>query len=396
MNKITPILLLFFCFNLFACKPDEDGTTTPEIPKLSIQDINRFEGNGQSVFQFKVRLNKASTETVEVDYQTLASSAEAQNDFIPTQGTLVFNPNDLEQSIDVEIVTDTFKEPDEQFEIVLSNAKNAQISRDKALGTIRNDDTHFNSSDGGYTTPLSYPGKTLVWNDEFEGPNLNLNDWTYEVGTGTWGWGNNELQYYRDGTSNAYIQDGKLIIEAKNDGFGGSNYTSARIKTQGKQKFTHGRVDIRAKLPKGQGIWPALWMLGENITTLGWPSCGEIDIMELVGHEPNKVHASAHFGPDPANRRFITGDYTLPGGKNFCDEFHVFTLIWEPTGLKFYVNDLLYKEIKPSEVAPDNYPFDLDHFFIFNVAVGGNWPGSPDHTTVFPQQMLVDYVRVFQ
>lgn len=249
-------------------------------------------------------------------------------------------------------------------------------------------------SDEGYTTPESYEGYTLVWQDEFSGTALNSNDWTHETGTGSGGWGNNELQYYR--SENTTLSDGFLYITAKKENFGGSAYTSSRMITKGKKEFQYGRVDIRAKLPKGQGIWPALWMLGHNISEVSWPKCGEIDIMEMVGGggREKTVHGTLHW--DNNGSHACTCDkpgYSLPSG-TFADKFHVFTIIWDETAIKWYVDDTLFNtiDITPAELSE----FHNKYFFIFNVAVGGNWPGSPDGTTTFPQQMVVDYIRVFQ
>lgn len=243
----------------------------------------------------------------------------------------------------------------------------------------------------GYSTPLSYDGYTLIWNDEFDGDVLS-SDWTFEIGTGSSGWGNNELQYYRK--ENTTVADGYLTITAKKEDFGGQNYTSSRIITKGSQSFKYGRIDIRALLPQGQGIWPALWMLGDNITTVGWPKCGEIDIMEMIGGEnrENTVHGTLHW--DDAGTKVDYGEsYTLASGI-FADEFHVFTIIWDAHNIKWYVNDQHYLTIDttPAELSE----FHENFFLIFNVAVGGNWPGSPDTSTSFPQKMIVDYVRVFQ
>lgn len=245
----------------------------------------------------------------------------------------------------------------------------------------------------GYTTPENYEGLLLVWQDEFEGDRLNPEDWTFETGTGSNGWGNEELQYYRE--ENTELKDGFLIITAKKEAYQGRNYTSSRIKTQGKKAFQYGRIDIRAALPKGQGIWPALWMLGSNFPTAGWPACGEIDIMELIGGGPGKdntVHGTVHWSN--AGQYASYGDgYTLKEGI-FADKFHVFTIVWNPKSIIWLVDDKPYHEIDitPAELSE----FQQEFFFIFNVAVGGRWPGSPDASTVFPQRMIVDYVRVFQ
>ena len=246
-------------------------------------------------------------------------------------------------------------------------------------------------SNVGYTTPLSYPNYSLVWQDEFNGTSLS-SDWIYEIGTGSWGWGNNELQYYRQ--DNTSVENGYLIITAKQQNFGGSNYTSSRLKTQGLNFFKYGRIDIRAKLPYGKGIWPALWMLGENFSSVGWPSCGEIDIMELIGgngYNDRTVHGTVHWNEN--GHAMYGGSNSLPSGK-FHDEFHVFTIIWDQNSIRWLRDDIQYHTIN---ITGNNLSaFHENFFFIFNVAVGGNWPGSPDYTTVFPQMMVVDYVRVFQ
>jgi beta-glucanase (GH16 family) len=245
----------------------------------------------------------------------------------------------------------------------------------------------------GYSTPMEHDGYTRVWNDEFSGSTLNTSNWGYDIGDGcpNCGWGNNELQYYR--TENATVANDVLTIEARKESFGGKLYTSSRIKTQGKKSFRYGRVDIRALLPRGQGIWPALWMLGNNITTIGWPSCGEIDIMEMIGGSgrENQVHGTIHYNDN--GHIYTGGTYTLQSGM-FYQAYHVFTLIWDETSLKWYVNDQLYKEINIAGTAMT--AFHQQFFFIFNVAVGGNWPGYPDSNTQFPQRMKVDYIRVFQ
>ncbi len=246
----------------------------------------------------------------------------------------------------------------------------------------------------GYTTPLVYEGYNLVWNDEFAGSALNHNNWVAEVGDGCpnlCGWGNNELQFYR--AQNATVSGGTLTIEARRETVQSRNFTSARIKTQGLKSFKYGRIDIRALLPVGQGIWPALWMLGNNITSVGWPRCGEIDIMEMIGGSgrEREVHGTVHW--DNNGHSYIGGKYTLPSGI-FADQYHVFSIIWDETKIRWFVNDIRFYEI---DITPEHMTeFHQQFFFIFNVAVGGNWPGSPNAATVFPQQMKVDYVRVFQ
>jgi beta-glucanase (GH16 family) len=248
----------------------------------------------------------------------------------------------------------------------------------------------------GYFTPESYEGMALIWADEFNGSVVNEDDWTFE--TGGHGWGNNELQYYRK--ENTEIYNGNLVITARKEAFSGSNYTSSRMITKGKREFKYGRIDIRAALPKGQGIWPALWMLGANIGEVGWPKCGEIDIMEMIGGTANgvvrekTVYGTLHW--DNAGSHACTCDkpgHTLSSGI-YNDEFHVFSMMWNENSITWYVDDVQFNTISitPAELSE----FRDEYFFIFNLAVGGNWPGSPDNSTVFPQRLIVDYVRVFQ
>jgi hypothetical protein len=242
----------------------------------------------------------------------------------------------------------------------------------------------------GYTTPLTYPNMSLVWQDEFSANALNSNDWTFE--TGGHGWGNNEKQFYRN--ENVSFQDGHLIITAKREAFSGSEYTSSRIITKGKKEFKYGRIDIRALLPEGQGIWPALWMLGSNFSDVGWPKSGEIDIMEMIGGSgrENTVHGTVHW--DNAGQYASYGKgYTLSSGK-FNDKFHVFTIVWDSSKIVWYVDDVQFNVIDTTPAGLSE--FQNPYFLIFNVAVGGNWPGDPNGSTVFPQRMIVDYVRVFQ
>lgn len=249
--------------------------------------------------------------------------------------------------------------------------------------------TGTGTDDEGYTTPESYDGMTLVWRDEFSGTAVNTTDWTFETGGG--GWGNQELENYT--TTNATVSDGYLTITAKKEG---SSYTSSRIKTAGKHDFQYGRIDIRAKLPSGQGIWPALWMLGSNFDAVGWPKCGEIDIMEMIGGSgrENTVYGTPHWYNSPEQEHASFGGQTSLSSGTFADKFHVFTIVWDASKIAWFVDDQKFHEIDitPESLSEFNAPF----FLIFNVAVGGNWPGSPDGTTVFPQSMLVDYVRVFQ
>lgn len=239
----------------------------------------------------------------------------------------------------------------------------------------------------------------LIWADEFETVSVDVGKWEFQIGDGSAygipGWGNNELQYYR--SENATLENGKLVITAKKETFGGKSYTSTRMRTYLKGDWTYGRFEIRAKLPFGKGIWPAIWMLPTDNTYGGWAASGEIDIMELVGHEPNKVHGTLHFGGAWPNNASANAFHTLPTGR-FADDFHVFRIEWKPGEIRWYMDDVLYHTRTQwwSSNGPFPAPFDKRFHLLLNVAVGGNWPGSPDATTTFPQRMEVDYVRVYR
>src|SRR5246127_1121757 len=241
----------------------------------------------------------------------------------------------------------------------------------------------------------------MVWSDEFNGPNgspVDSSKWVSETGGG--GWGNNELEYYTNRLANAFQQDGNLVIKVLQEKYVGPgdvsrNYTSARLKTQGKFSQAYGRFEARIKIPRGQGIWPAFWMLADDIGKSGWPDCGEIDIMENIGKEPGLVHGTIH-GPGYSGDNGIGAPYALPGDQRFADDFHVFAAEWEPNAIRFYVDDHLYETRTPADLPKGaKWVYDHPFFVLLNVAVGGGWPGNPDATTVFPQTMLIDYVRVY-
>jgi len=251
----------------------------------------------------------------------------------------------------------------------------------------------------GFESPNSYDGYSLTWSDEFNGSEINTDNWGYDIGGS--GWGNNELQYHTN--RNAYLKDGLLVLRAQQESYGGRSYTSSRLKTQGKQNFKYGRIDVRARLPEGAGIWPALWMLGKNITDVGWPKSGEIDIMEMVGgNSPQDNHPDGDrtaVGTMHWNNNGLNGSYSpvSTGGyrklsTSLSEEFHVFSIQWDVNGIGWYVDDVRYSY----KTINSTQPFREEFFFIMNIAVGGNWPGSPNSSTEFPQRMVVDYVRVFQ
>lgn len=240
-------------------------------------------------------------------------------------------------------------------------------------------------------------GWMLVWQDEFDGNQVNPVKWEFEVNAQ--GGGNNELQYYL--SNNARVQEGLLFIEARRDLYtgpeGSRKFTSSRIRTKGQGDWKYGRFEIRAKLPKGKGYWPAIWMLPTENVYGGWPHSGEIDIMELLGHQPNVVHGTLHYANAEGYHTYRGTNTTLAAG-TFADAFHVFRLDWEPGTMRWYVDNHLYQTQTDWRSGANSFPAPFDQRFhlILNLAVGGNWPGNPDSNTIFPQSMIVDYVRVYQ
>lgn len=247
----------------------------------------------------------------------------------------------------------------------------------------------------------------LAWADEFNGAANTSPDstkWNYDIGAGfDGGWGNNELQYYTNRPQNvSHDGNGNLMIKAMRETYTGNDgvtrlYTSARLVTRGKYEITYGRIEIRIKLPYGQGIWPAFWTLGTNIDTpgVGWPKCGEIDIMEHIGREPFTAYGTLH-GPGYSGGNALSASYQLTSGQKFSDDYHVFAVEWSPRQIQFLVDGFVYKTRTPADLPQGtNWVFDHPNYLLLNLAVGGNWPGYPDVTTIFPQTMLVDYVRVY-
>jgi beta-glucanase (GH16 family) len=247
---------------------------------------------------------------------------------------------------------------------------------------------------------------TLVWSDEFDGTEINTDTWTFQIGDGTAQgiprWGNEELQYYTDRPENARVEGGNLIITARKENYQGFEYTSARMITQNKKDFRFGRIDVRAKNPRGKGLWPAIWMLsteGKYADELNrtWPRSGEIDIMEMPGDKIAEIIGTAHYGFSNEDRTYVTSTYKPEVATDFSQDFHVYSLLWREDCFRFMVDGNLYGEAyNPSTTLPYGYPFNELFYLILNVAVGGNLPGNPDGNTVFPQEMRVDYVRVYQ
>lgn len=226
----------------------------------------------------------------------------------------------------------------------------------------------------------------LVWSDEFNGTTIDNSNWKFETGAG--GWGNNELEYYTARPENAQLHHGNLLIIAKKESYNGSAYTSARIKTQGLKNWTYGKIEARIKLPQSKSIWPAFWMLGENITQVSWPQCGEIDIMEHI-NKATVANGTIHWD---------NNGHAQYGGDTACDveKYHVYGVEWDQQAIKWTLDGKKYWDANISNGINGTSEFHQPFFILLNMAVGGNWPGNPDGTSVFPDTMFVDYVRVYQ
>ncbi len=251
--------------------------------------------------------------------------------------------------------------------------------------------------------PMISSASTPAWQDEFNQPVGSGPDpakWVFDLGDN--GWGNKELQTYTDSRENSFIvadadaTDGRaLVLKAIRTPAGG--YTSARLKTHGKFATGPGRIEARLKLPRGQGIWPAFWMLGEQIDAVPWPACGEIDIVELIGHQPGTLYGTIH-GPGFSGQHGLSKSTTLPDGHTFSEKYHVFAVDWNKDRIDWLLDGRVYHTRTPADLPPGaNWVFnDINCFILLNLAVGGLWPGYPDATTVFPQEYRVDYVRVYR
>ena len=370
--KIKPYLILALILPiglLVSCQNNDKS----EIPSFLFGGpyITAPEDDPNGFTDIPVYLSLESDDPVSVDYVTVDSTAIAGRDYVPiTSGNLTFQPGELAKVIRINLIPDTTVKKDVYLKIELSNPVNGRLSKSSIRIKIINVDF-----------------ASLAWSDEFDLSGLNTSVWNYEQGAG--GWGNNELQNYTDLTANVHLDTGYLHISALNPS--GTSYTSGRINTHGKKQFAYGRIDIRAKMPEGKGLWPALWMLGADYISIGWPKCGEIDIMELLGHEPAVAHGAVHWDSNGHTSR--TNSFTLGSGK-FSSGFHVFSIIWTPNNLIWKVDKQQFFHLTRAEIPA--FPFDLPQFIICNVAIGGNWPGSPDQTTVFPQHLIVDYIRVYQ
>lgn len=394
--RMNLLMLFFLCFSvpLASCgKKDGAKAGAAPLPSLKISNSSAGRQRTGSVCRFYADLSSAPDKEVSVHYATSGGTAKPDSDFTAVSGMLTFKPGETELTVDVPVAADSLRRAPQTFYLQLTDPVNCTLPAAKATGTIVNDGTYLPTDTTGFESLRDYPGYKLVWGDEFDGSTLNGKDWNYETGGN--GWGNHELENYTSRPQNVFLSEGHLVIEARKEDYGGSHYTSARITTQGKREFTYGRMDIRAKLPVASGMWPALWMLGSNIGKVSWPACGETDIMELIGKNPTQVVGSFHWKKADGSEGTFNHTHHLSSG-DFSQHFHVFSLLWSRDSLQILVDDIPYVRASRQDLTDGTYPFDNPFFFIFNVAVGGDWPGAPADSTPFPQHMFVDYVRVFQ
>ena len=265
------------------------------------------------------------------------------------------------------------------------------------------DITNIDSSEGKNGTyevaPSTYKGRKLLWSDEFNGTSLNKSNWSYDIGTGDWGWGNNEQQYYTDSENNVKVSNGSLKIIARKEKKSTASYTSGRIVTKNKFSFKYGYCEARIAVPSMSGIWPAFWTLGSNIDTYGWPKCGEIDIMEAVNYN-NVVYSTLHWNNGGVNADYSPADYGNGSGDNDGylvndrTKYHIYAMEWTEQYIKTFVDDI---EVFSMKINTGNgkEAFQKEQYFLLNVAVGGQWPGY-NISDEFPQAMSIDYLRVYQ
>ena len=281
--------------------------------------------------------------------------------------------------------------------MTIESSSSAETASSSSAAGQSSSSSETASSSSAETTSSSSeePAAEYFWNDEFDSESIDLNKWTFDIGTGASGWGNNEWEYSPDRKENAYVKDGVLHIRAQKEDYEGQKYTSARMLTKGKFAFKYGTVEARIALPTGKGIWPAFWMLGENFDTVGWPACGEIDIIEAVNSE-NKIYGTNHWanGAEYATYGNNTGDYRNQKFELDITQFHTYKFTWDEKYIRMFVDDFMYHEILIEGNEGDTEEFHTPFFFLLNVAVAGNWPGFEVDDSQFPNEMLFDYIRV--
>ena len=319
------------------------------------------------------------------------SSAESSSSVIPaSSGNLLSSSSEIAIESSAESSSSVILSSDSRDDSAGSSTKSSD-SRNSSSSV----ETASSSSAEAASSSSAEPATQYLWNDEFDGESIDLNKWTFDIGTGASGWGNTEWEDYTDRKENAYVKDGVLHIRAQKEDYEGQKYTSARMLTKGKFAFKYGTVEARIALPTGKGIWPAFWMLGENFDTVGWPACGEIDIIEAVNTE-NKIYGTNHWanGSEYATYGNNTGNYRDQKFELDITKFHTYKFTWDEKYIRMFVDDFMYHEILIEGNEGDTEEFHKPFFFLLNVAVAGNWPGFEVDDSQFPNEMLVDYIRV--
>ena len=340
--------------------------------------------------------SSSNAENTEISEQTTPSS---ETNLSSATESPIDEPTS--SSADVPAISSEAENPSTANSSATDMSGSSETANSSSVATSSANDIASSSSgitSSGNISSESNPGESpYLWHDEFDGDNIDSEKWTFEIGTGASGWGNNEWEYYTDRKENAYIKDGILHIRANKEDYKGSKYTSARMITKGKFNFTYGTVEARIALPVGKGIWPAFWMLGENIDAVSWPACGEIDIIEAVNSE-SVVYGTNHWAYEGNHAEYgnNTKDYYGTSKELDITQFHTYKMVWDENVIVMYVDDFKYHEILIENNTGNTEEFHKPFFFILNVAVAGNWPGFEVDDAQFPNEMLVDYIRVTQ
>ena len=372
-----------------SCNKEDDSHGDPSV---TMKPRNDFEGTGANrILDVDFTLSHKTDLPVTVTFHTLDSTARAGSDFTGIdEATLVFEPGEQLKTVNVELLSDSLIEFNEYFKLSISHIENAAPDNQELTILIMNDDAgNLTPASDGYLSPESYPGMRLAFADEFNDTLLNFRTWNFETGEGKWGAG--QLQEYTWNLENVSLKNGRLHITALDES---GHYTSGRINTVNKRSLQYGLVDIRAKLPSGKGIWPALFLLGAEYSPTNWPACGEIDVAELNGNLPSTVIGRAYYFSSGAKNK--EGFYNLPlYTDSFSDQFHIFSVLWQPDEITWYVDYKPYVILNRSDIGT-GWPFNSAFFFYLDLAVGGSLVGDPDDTTGFPKTLEVDYIRAFQ
>ena len=393
MKKIVYIFSLMLIIG--ACKKDPEVQPLPEFSLPS--DYSVLEGDENKTISIAVRSSGEFAEegNPSVTY-TIEHVSTDENDFTGAMsGTLEFTTVNETKYIELTTSANTDYEPTKQFTVRLGNGTNAKINKDKRKTTITflDDDECICGECEGYETVSMYPGLTLDWSDEFDAADIDATIWDYDQGGG--GWWNAQLQNFTTSPVNSFIKDGELVLKAIKTT---NDYTSAQLKTQGKKLINRGRLDIRAKMPYGKGVWPRIWLKSEENVHGGWPKSGELIMTEVYGHIPSVAHAIADYGEEGNDYERKAYSY-VTSHDNLGDCYHIFSMVWEADQISFLVDGNEYMKLTADEVTQKGYTYpysdDADFHVIFSMAVGGTKVGQPNDSDL-PAEMKIDYIRFYK